>query len=444
MTKQLNRNHPEKIVVIGLGLTGMMMALYLARQNYYVEICEKISHPNLHSITSRRGTLLDLSSRALLALSELNLLDKVLAKSISTSNRIITFQDQSQLRILHGYTPDDLIYNIARSDLYHVLLSAVENEPNIKLHFSHKLISIDKDNQLLSFENSKSGDIDIKKYAILLGCDGVNSVVRKLLNPQSVNTPAYSHLYQNIPLLPAFNTANLSSNSMYKWIGNNSSFLVHPALNQGFGGTLMLPAVPEQSNSKLSLFHYFPQLANIMDQSYEEWGEPAFSPIKSTQVQRQQADRILLLGDAAHTMLPFLGQGINCAFEDCRLFHQALKDNQYHWEMAIKYFVKKRQLDTDAILAMSEVEYQEFEPHYSIRKHQFFEFLNIQLNARYPHSYQSARYLLTFTHTPYSEIKMKQDRYRHLFTRLYRQFIKPENIHWPTVERELNCEDCIQ
>jgi|GEM_PF-4070407 len=427
----MKHNTDSTIVIIGLGLTGMLMALYLARQKHPVEIYERIGDFKTHASASRRETSLDLSKRALSALSELNLLDKVLAKSIETWNRVLTFQDKTQISIPHGQHPDDRIYNTSRSDLYSVLLAAVRKESSIKIFLSHKLISIDKSNRMLHFERTKSQHKVHKPYARLLACDGVNSVVGTLLNDGDSRHISPAFLYKDLNRIPSACKTDFLHNSMYKWVGDTFSILAHPDIKNGFSSTLVLPVVNVNKLNNL-LF------------SQEDMSQH-FNSMKSLKIRCQYTDSILLLGDAAHCMLPFLGQGTNCAFEDCQLLNESLQKHHQCWEAAIPDFVNTRRENTDAIIDMSESEYQEFHPNYNMKKHQFFEQTSIQLSQRYPDLFKPYRYLLAFTRIPYSEIKKQQHVQQQLLNKMYDRFKTLTHIQWRMVsdwlERQLlSCE----
>ena len=400
-----NLNSSTEVVIIGAGLCGMIMALYLARRGYFIELYEKANNSIIHSVPEKRATELDLSKRALLALSELGLLNQVIEKAVPTENRILFYSDQTKIQIQHGFDKDHIIYNISRADLYTILFSAIQNVRNIKVNFSHKLVSADLKQRHLVFEKTNANDFIIKKYSAALGCDGVNSTLRHAVDATYKNNENCPYVYKEITLPTSFSMQNLSIKSMYKWIGDKIIFFAHPKINGSFNGTLVLPSVLGKDFSTIFTYKNFPQFENIMEHLSNEFKHQSFSNLKSTKVNCQQKEGILLLGDAAHGMLPFLGQGVNCAFEDCRLFNQQLDFSQNNWERAIKDFVKRRQIDTNAIIDMSEIEYQEFDLGYDARKNQFSETLKVQLNKRYHCLFKSYRHLLAFTHLPYAKLK---------------------------------------
>jgi kynurenine 3-monooxygenase len=439
-----NQSVSASIVIIGAGLCGMMMALYLARRGYSIEIYEKDDASTLDKIPEKRATELDLSIRGILALSEINLVEQVLAKSVPTEKRVLFYADQTELKIQHGYEQKHIIYNIARHDLYHVLLSATRQEKNITIHFSHQLISVDSKQHLLIFRKRDENQFVIKKYCYVLGCDGVNSILRHYLNNQYSDNKNGSYVYKEMTLPSSFTTQYLSIKSTYKWIGDKSAFLAHPKMNHCFSATLVLPGYLEHDYANVFTNSNFPQLKSIIHHLSNEFMQQSFYKLKSTKVRCQQQDGILLLGDAAHGMLPFLGQGVNCAFEDCRLFNRYLDDSEDNWEEAMKHFIRDRKKDTDAIIDMSEIEYQEFELECPLIKHQFIEKIKIELSDRYPHLFKSHRYLLAFTHVPYSIIKQHYQRQKQILNKLYHHFKVIKRIRWDVVDSLIKNYDTQQ
>lgn len=429
-----NINSKKKITIIGSGLCGMMIALYLARRDYLIEIYEKESRLSSNFVSEKRATALDLSARALLSLSEIGLLTQVISKSVATRNRIISSADGT-LMIPHG--PDDkhVIYNITRSDLFDILFSCVKKENNIHINFSHELISINNENRILFFKKNNDNTIIVKNYEYVLGCDGINSVIRKTLNNKNKDDKNHSHIYKNATLPFEFSKEKLSTKSMYKWIGKQATFLAHPHVDNNFSITLVQPTGLEKTFSSIFTDESFSHLKSVRKYLFNEFTQQEFSKLKSSKVPCQQKDGFLLLGDAAHGILPFLGQGINCAFEDCRLLNTFLTQHDDNWQIAISNFSKNRQIDTNAIIDMSETEYREFEANYDFIKYHFLEQIQQLLFKRHPQFFKTHRYLLAFTQLPYAKIHRYYQLQQQIADRIYSHFNTIRSIHWELVDK---------
>jgi len=420
-----NQTRPDEVAIIGAGLAGLMMALYLAQRDYVVMIYEKSSHPDSRFQSSSKATDLNLSQRACLALKEVGLLKQVMDVAVATYGRIVYFDRETSLSLPHSHRKEDVIYNVNRPALFKILLHAAQNNPHITLHFSHEFISADTSKRLYRF---KTGNEYIDKPAhIMLGCDGANSRLRDVLNKTAADNAAHVYLYKQF-FIPNTCEATFPRDWMYQWNDENFILVGHTDIHQQFNCTTV--CIPE----------YAEKIYESKNSILTDDGEP-FNKLKSTKVARQFTDGVLLLGDAAHGMLPFLAQGVNSAFEDCRLLNYYLKINQDNWDAAIKKFGNARQVDTNAIIDMSAVEYSALMPGYDKHRQLFYDELLTKLHQRYPADFFPYRYLLAFTHLPYAEIFQIHTRQLELLKIAYQCFGTIERVDWHVMDDvQLNCE----
>ncbi len=407
----------HSVVIVGAGLAGLMMALYLERRNYSVTIYEKTHRPDLHFFTTSKSTDLNISQRACLALSEIDLLEQVRDVSVSTLGRVIYFDKDTSITLPHSFNQDKVIYNVNRNSLYKILLDAAQSKKNITIHFSHKLISANTTHHSYTF---KSGNQYTHIHApVLLGCDGVSSRLRDALNRMKSTEPAHAYIYKQY-VMPQTCEAVFPAQWMYQWNDDHHVIVAHTDYQHQLNCTLVCK--PDQIDTIYSA-----------DNTFLIQDDHPFNRVKSIKVPRQYASGILLIGDAAHGMLPFLGQGVNAAFEDCRLLNHYLDIFDDNWNVTIHQFGSDRQADTNAIIDMSAQEYQALLPGYDKQKQLFNDLLLNELHQRYAEFYPY-RYLLAFTHLPYAEIMQIHQQQSALLDRAYGQFGAINQIDWQMIE----------
>lgn len=348
-----------KIGIVGAGPCGLVMAMLLAQQGYEVDVYEKRSTELSHGSKKGRSYNIDLSYRALYTLSHLGLIQDVYAICMPIIGKLT--YDKSDIAVeYYDECEHAPIYNTTRDQLHQLLLDSARQFNNIAVHFNHYVCHIDLDDHRLDIQDKGSGAVQAYYASKIIGCDGGNSLSRDSLS-QFVPTNQFVKkqvcYYKQLHFPDEFVT-HLQS-FMHKWLGPDVSIVGHPNQDGTLNGTLLLSHPnPDQifhycniSEVQSILNQYFPCLAPYIDSYFcEQVLQTPLSHFNIAHVdQLVYKDRFLLIGDAAHTLLPFLGQGLNSSLEDCYLFYKAL-DNQHHaWDKALTTFNHDRQQDIQAI-----------------------------------------------------------------------------------------------
>ncbi|HAT6977211.1 TPA: NAD(P)-binding protein [Legionella pneumophila] len=438
----------KHITIIGAGLAGTLCGLYLARRGYQVELFE--SRPDIRNSPTDYGRSINLalSCRGITALKAMNLLSEVnkimvpmRARAIHEANGEVHYQP-------FGRHIDEYINAISRSDLNALLLNKAELYPNIKLHFNMKLHSLDIHNKKIKFEN-KNGDFDEISYHRLIGADGAPSHVRDILKNEGIVSASrdfLSHGYKELSISKK-HTTGMAREHLHLWPRDSFMLLGNPNPDDSITGSLFLANEGKDSFAELNneetlhLFFkkQFPDAYAAMPNLVQEFfGNPTghLSTIKCSPWYYK--DECLLIGDAAHGIIPFFGQGMNSAFEDCRILDELLDEYEDNWARVIPVFYEQRKMNTDAIAKMSMGNYHEI--HSDIRNPKFIlqKQIERELMLRYPEHYVSMHVLVMFTNTPYSKAMAIGELQSSLLEKICFPITNIEELNWQEVEKLLS------
>lgn len=352
------------IGIVGAGPCGLVMAMLLAQQGYEVDIYEKRSNAKANNGSkNNRSYNIDLSYRALYTLSQLGIEQEVYDICVPVIGRLT--YNQFNIDIEYYDTIKHWpIYNTTRDKLHQLLFKHAQQFTNISIHCHHYVYDIDLDNNQLNIKDEVSNSTYSCYQSKIIGCDGANSLSRASLNQVVPNNQFIDRqvcYYKEIQLPDAFMTH--LRHFMHKWLGPDVSIIAHPNTDDTFSGTLLL----SNSNSHWTqsyrahdvqsfLGHYFPYLMPYVDDSFcEQILRAPLSNLNIAKVdQLYYQDHFLLIGDAAHTILPFLGQGLNSSLEDCLLFSDELLSQDHAWGKALEEFSSKRQQDIEALVNITQ------------------------------------------------------------------------------------------
>jgi len=403
----------KTVTIIGAGLAGSLLALYLAKRNYFIEVYE--SRPDIRStnIDGGRSINLAMSCRGLTGLAGVDLgaeVEKILvpmrARAIHEENGTIKYQP-------FGRHADEYINAVQRTDLNKLLLNELEKLPNVKLHFEMKLERLDVYKKELSFK-AKDGNYVTSSYEYLVGADGSGSFVRETLAHEKLITSSRKflpHGYKELSL-SRVGTHDLAHEHLHLWPRDSFLLLGNPNCDFSVTGSLFLPHEGKNSFAELDNEIVVNQFFNsafadiyktMPDLTAEFLTNPTGNMSTINCTAWYYKDQCLLIGDAAHGVVPFFGQGMNSAFEDCRILNNLLDKFHDDWQQVMPAFYHARKKNTDAVAKMSMDNYHEIQS--DIRDYQFNykKQINMELMKRYPDIYVSKHVLVMFTNTPYAE-----------------------------------------
>jgi kynurenine 3-monooxygenase len=358
-----------RFTIIGAGPVGALMALMLAQRGHRVHVRERRPDPRDAAPERGRSINLALSARGLTALSQVGVLERLGAVMISMPGRML-HDEQQQLEFLpYGQGEREVNYSVSRSQLNRVLIEAAAAHPAIELTFHQRCVDLDVPSGTLHLRDEQSGQLLREPTELLLGADGAGSSVRHALVRRGLSRSRdvpLPHDYKELTIPPSQGGFALEPHALHIWPRGGFMLIALPNADRSFTATLFLPRQGEFSFERLQAANaprafferQFADAAGLIPDLAEQFSLHPQSQLGTIECQGwQAAGRVLLLGDAAHAVVPFHGQGLNCGFEDCVVLDRLLAHGDC--SAALSAFEGERQPNTTALAEMALENYLE-------------------------------------------------------------------------------------
>ncbi len=413
----------SNVIITGAGLCGTLLALKLAKRGHYVTLLEKRGDLRKEEMAAGRSINLALSDRGLAALDLVGLKEKALAISIPMLGRMIHTKGGTTT-MLQPYSgrEGEFIQSISRPGLNALLLDATSAYPSIDVRFQYDVQHADIQQATVKGIDRTTGHPFELKGDILIGTDGAGSEIRQGFMQQGANIRFnYSqqfldHGYKEleIPAGPG-GSWQIEKNALHIWPRQSFMIIALPNLDGSFTVTLFLSfdGQPGFNSLKtdeeiLSFFkEYFPNLIPLMPDLVEDFKKHPNGSLGTVKCSPWHTSKTLLMGDAAHAVVPFYGQGMNCSMEDVLILDQILDQSHETWRDAFNQYTSERKKDADAIADLAVGNYFEMRDHVDNPDFMAKRAIEMHLEKKYP-DYASKYNLVTFCeHVPYS-VAMKK------------------------------------
>ncbi len=401
----------DSVLIVGAGLCGSLLALRLGQRGYTVNVYEK--RPDLRKVDISAGRSINLafSDRGIKAMKLVGLEDKVKPLCIPMNGRLLHDLEGNTVLAPYSGRAHEYINSISRGDLNALLLDEAEALSNVTLHFNHKSISIDFENTLAHFYQYETKTETSIEADVIFGTDGAGSSLRKsyYLGKKflfSFSQDYLTHGYKELSILPAENGGfKTYKNALHIWGREAFMLIALPNLDGSFTVTLFLSYEDGEFNFNnlttkvkvLDFFEkYFKDALELMPNLIDDFFKNPTSPLGTVKCSPwHYRGNTLLMGDAAHAIVPFYGQGMNASFEDVVEFDKYL-DNGKDWETIFKAFEKSRKIDTDAIADLAIDNFHEMKGHVNNSIFREKRKLENILEKQFPNEYSSKYSLVTF------------------------------------------------
>ena len=405
------------VAVVGAGLAGSLLACFLARRGLPVTLYERRSDPRRGTAERGRSINLALSERGLDALRRIGLADQVLADALPMRGRMIHPVDGDL--DFQSYSADGqrAINSISRGALNNALLDAAEAAPGVTVAFDHRLVGLDPATGEATFD-TLHGKVQAAAR-VVLGADGAGSAVRGQLLAHGLVDESLDFLdygYKELTIPAVGGDYALDPGALHIWPRGTSMMIALPNPDRSFTCTLFWPTGGTSSFASLSSpaaierhfrTHYpdVPPLAPNLVDDYQHNPVGLLGTVRCDPW--QVGGRVALVGDAAHAVVPFYGQGANCAFEDVVELDRCLDDTGGDWAAALPLYQSRRQDNAEAIAQMALANFVEMRDKVASPAFQTFRKIEHALERALPGRYVSRYEMVSFTTIPYAEVRRR-------------------------------------
>jgi kynurenine 3-monooxygenase len=404
----------ERVAVVGAGLAGCLLATLLARRGLTVDVYERRDDPRRAGAERGRSINLAISARGLDALGRVGLDERTLDDALPMRGR--TLHSPTGALAYQSYSADGTraINSISRAGLNHALLDRAEETPGVRLHFGRRLVGVDAETGELTFD-----DGDTARADVVLGADGAYSAVRRSIqHGMDLHQDFLPHGYKELTIPARDGRFALDPGSLHIWPRGASMMIALPNTDRSFTCTLFwakadFAALDTPERVLAEFRERYPDAVELMPTLAADYLANPVGSLVTVRCAPWVRGRVALVGDAAHAIVPFFGQGANCAFEDCVELDRSLTATGGDWPTALARYQDQRKPNADAIADMALANFVEMSEKVASPVFRGQTKLRHALERALGGRYVSRYELVSFTTIPYAEIDgriRRQDR----------------------------------
>jgi len=405
----------KNITILGAGLVGSLLSIYLARRGHKVNIYERRPDMRREKMSAGKSINLALSDRGWRGLQGTGIAEDIRKVAIPMYGRMIHVNNEINFQP-YG-EKDQAIWSVSRGGLNMELMNLAERQSNVKLFFDERCTGVDVEHAISRFENHQTQKSSSVQSDHIFGADGAFSAARLQLQ-LSTDRFQYAqhyidHGYKELNI-PAGKNAEwlMEKNALHIWPRGGYMLIALPNIDGSFTCTLFFPFEGPESFSKLTnkneLMEFFnrvfPDAVPLMPTLAEDFfHNPTGSLVTVRCFPWSYKDKLCLIGDAAHAIVPFFGQGMNCGFEDCTVLDELMTQNDSDWETLFRSFEQSRKPNSDAIAELALQNFIEMRDLVGDKKFLLRKKIEAWFHQKHPDKWLSLYSQVTFSpHVPYS------------------------------------------
>lgn len=439
----------EEIVIVGAGLVGTVLSVFLANAGFRVNVYDFRDDPRQTNLEIGRTINITLSKRGFRALNMIGAEEIVRKSCVPAYGRLVHAVDGELTYQPYGSNTETVLYPIRRQELLQVLVDFAAQHKGINFHFNEKCLEIDFPTTTLKFQNTHTGKVQNAQATRIFGADGAYSTVRqKMLRQTRVNySQTYlEHGYREF-LVPAHIAAGqrLYRDAIHVWPRDDFMLLGFPNSDGSFALTLLLPFTGEISYETITtladyacLFEtYFPDVMPLVRTNLApSLLHPVGNLVMTKCYPWIYQDKVALIGDACHTIYPFYAQGVNAGFEDCCVLSELIEYHRGQWDAIFQGYQTQRKPNTDAIAELTTHHFTVLsklvgDPEFNLR-----EKIEKKLESLFP-MYPSLYHNVAFTTMPYLEAQRYEHQHRYIVDKLMAVEGIAQRLDEPTIDQFL-------
>lgn len=400
----------KNITVVGAGLVGSLVSIYLAKRGHKVDIYERRPDMRKADISAGKSINLALSDRGWRGLEGVGIADEIKKIAIPMYGRSIHMKDGSSTYQAYG-KDNQAIYSVSRGGINMRLMDLAEQQPNVSLHFDERCDKLDRKTNELTFSNTSTNTTSNVKSDFVLGSDGAFSAVRTQMQLQSDRFD-YQQFYIDCGykelVIPAGKNGEhvIEKNALHIWPRGSYMMIALPNMDGSFTCTLFFQMEGKVSfdalKTKEEVLAFFkeefsdavPLMPTLLD---DYFANPASSLVTVKCKPWVWDEKIALIGDAAHAIVPFYGQGMNCGFEDCVVLNELMDKHGDLNAACLKEYETLRKPDGDAIADLAIANFVEMRDKTADKTFLLQKKIEAHFSAKHPEKWIPLYSMVTYT-----------------------------------------------
>jgi kynurenine 3-monooxygenase len=405
------------ITIIGAGLAGSLMACMLARRGCCVQVVERRPDPRARGFIGGRSINLALSTRGIHALEQVGLAERVLAEAIPMRGRMMHAVDGATTFQPYSKNPQDAINSVSRGGLNLALLDAADAHGNVTLRFGCRCLDVDLDRAEGRLLDEESGQELTIGGDVVIGADGAFSVVRGQMQRTERFDYGQQYLdygYRELTVPPtADGRFAMEPNALHIWPRGGYMMIALPNRDCSFTCTLFWPyegpasvqAVRESGQVEPFFQRHFPDAVPLMPTLVEDYRANPIGSLVTVRCHPWHRGRAVLLGDAAHAVVPFYGQGMNAAFEGCVELDACFEEHGADLQAVFARYTAQRKPNADAIADLALANFVEMRDRVGSSAFLMKKKLEQALHRLFPRAFLPLYNMVSFSRIPYDQAR---------------------------------------